>query len=438
MALGGGTWTSQNKVLPGAYINFNSAPLSSDSLSDRGVVTIPLTLKWGASGVLEVDSEEFKKNSLALFGYTYDADEMKPLREVFKHARKGYFYRLNTGGNKATCTYAEAKHPGTRGNDLKIIIAAGEGSTAQNPIYDVSTVLGTAVVDTQTGVTTASGLIDNDFVAFQTTATLEITAGTALTGGTDGTADNSAYQNYLDAMESYSFNMMGCPSTDTTIKALFAAYTRRMRDNRGVKFQTVLHKYETANHEGIISVENGLVSDATSCDLVYWATGAQAGCKINQSLTNAEYDGEYDVKADFTQAQLETAILAGKFVFHRVNREIRILSDINTLTTFTTEKTSDFSKNQVIRVIDQIGNDIAYLFNTKYLGNSKNDKSGQVMLWNDIVKHHQVIQNVGAIESFSGADVTVSAGTSRDSVVIADRIKPIGAMEKLYMQVIVE
>ena len=45
MALGGGTFTAQNKVLPGAYINFVSAASANTNLSDRGVATMPLELE---------------------------------------------------------------------------------------------------------------------------------------------------------------------------------------------------------------------------------------------------------------------------------------------------------------------------------------------------------------------------------------------------------
>lgn len=47
MALGGGTWITQNKVLPGAYINVVSAGIASAALSDRGIATMPLELDWG-------------------------------------------------------------------------------------------------------------------------------------------------------------------------------------------------------------------------------------------------------------------------------------------------------------------------------------------------------------------------------------------------------
>lgn len=36
MALGGGTFLTQNKVLPGAYINFISTAKASATLSERG------------------------------------------------------------------------------------------------------------------------------------------------------------------------------------------------------------------------------------------------------------------------------------------------------------------------------------------------------------------------------------------------------------------
>lgn len=37
MALGGGTFLTQNKTLPGTYINFDSVASASAAISDRGV-----------------------------------------------------------------------------------------------------------------------------------------------------------------------------------------------------------------------------------------------------------------------------------------------------------------------------------------------------------------------------------------------------------------
>lgn len=123
MALGGGTFTSQNKELPGAYINFVSAASASAALSDRGIATMPLELDWGIEGeVFEVTNEDFQKNSLKLFGYAFDSPKMLGLNDLFMGAKTLYAYRLNGGGDKAANTYATAKYCGVRGNDLKIVI----------------------------------------------------------------------------------------------------------------------------------------------------------------------------------------------------------------------------------------------------------------------------------------------------------------------------
>ena len=114
-----------------------------------------------------------------------------------------------------------------------------------------------------------------------------------------------------------------------------------------------------------------------------------------------------------------------------------MLSDVNTLTTFTNERGEDFALNQTVRVLDQIANDVAVLFCTRYLGQIPNDEAGRISLWNDIVKHHQELERQRAIENFSPEDVQVSAGQTKRSVVVSGRVTPVCAMEQLYMTVTV-
>ena len=62
--------------------------------------------------------------------------------------------------------------------------------------------------------------------------------------------------------------------------------------------------------------------------IVYYAAGAIGGCDINASNTNRTYDGELQVITKETQKELEQAIKAGKFMFHNVDDEVRVLTDI--------------------------------------------------------------------------------------------------------------
>jgi len=430
MALGGGTFVTQNKVLPGSYINFVSLARASATLSDRGVVAMPLDLDWGVeNAVFEVTKEDFQKDSLKIFGYAYTDDKLKGLRDLFMNIKTLYAYRLSSGGEKATNDFATAKYCGIRGNDLKIVIQSNVDVPSD---FDVRTVLGTTIVDEQT-VSGADELVANDYVTFKTDATLTVTASTPLTGGTNGTVDGTSHQNFLDKIESYSYNALGVVTTDDVVKGLYANFTERLRDDIGQKFQVVLYN-EPADYEGVINVKNKAVEDEAA--LVYWVTGIIAGCEVNKSNLNKLYDGEYTVEADYTQAELEAAIKSGEFTLHKVGSDIRVLSDINSLVTVSDTKGEIFKDNQTIRVMDQIANDIAVLFNTKYLGNVPNDAAGRISLWSDIVKHHEQLQEIRAIEEFNDSDVVVEQGDTKKSVVVNDVVTVVNAMAQLYMTVI--
>lgn len=434
MALGGGTYTSQNKELPGAYINFVSAASANASLSERGIATMPLKLDWGIDNeVFEVTAEDFMKNSLKIFGYPYTHKKMKGLRDLFLNARTFYTYKLTSSGTKASNVYAQALYSGVRGNDLKIVI---EKNADDESLFDVKTLLDNNIVDVQT-VESASELIANDFVSFAADAEIAVTSGTPLESGTNGAVDGTAYQTYLDKIESFSCNAMGVAVTDETTKAMFAAFARRLRDEMGVKFQLVLYNY-AADYYGVVNVKNKTLDDEQNpADLVYWVTGACAGCEVNKSNQNKIYDGEFNVDTSYTQSELKKAIRAGEFTLHQVGTDIRVLDDVNSMTTVSEMFGEDFKSNQTVRVIDQIANDIAVLFNTKYLGTVPNDEAGRISFWSDIVKHHQQLAEIRAIENFSDSDVVVSQGETKKSVVVSDAVTAVNAMSKLYMTVTV-
>lgn len=433
MALGGGNFTSQNKVLPGAYMNFVSAASADAKLSDRGIATMPLELDWGTdSKIFEVTAEDFQVKSLELFGYESDSEKLKGLRDLFLNIKTLYAYKLTSGGSKAANDYAEALHSGIRGNDLKIVIRR---NVENDTLYDVLTYLGNKKVDMQTAASSGE-LKENRFVKFKA-AELKEEAAAFLTGGTNGTINGAAYADYFSKIEAYSYHAMGIVCREEEIKSLAVHFCKRLRDEAGVKFQTVLYRMP-ADYEGIVNVKNSVEeAGASEADLVYWVTGIIAGCGVNKSNLNKKYNGEFKVNAEYTQTELANAKKAGEFTLHKVGNEVRVLEDINSLVTLTEEKGEVFKENQTIRVIDQIANDIAVLFNTKYLGIMPNDNAGRVSLWSDIVKHHQALQDIRAIENFSDSDLTIQQGENKKSVMITDSITVVNAMSQLYMSVTV-
>lgn len=433
MALGGGTFVTQNKVLPGAYINFVSSVSASATLADRGIATMPLSLDWGEDGtVFKVELSDFLKNSLQIFGYGATDDCLKGIRDIFKTCHTLYAYRLNSGV-KAENDIAVAKYSGIRGNDLSIRVQIDVDDKEK---FEVSTLLGTYVYDTQV-VGSAAELVGNDWVEFKDNDLSELNVAIPLIGGENGEETGEAHQNYLAEIERFSYNVMGVVTEADSIKSLYATFVKRMRDEIGSKFQLVLHNY-SADYEGVVNVKNDTTdTDWSLASLVYWVTGRIGGCAINQSNTNYLYDGEFGVDTIFTQAELATSIGSGEFVLHQVGDDVRVLEDLNSLITLSESKGELFQDNQTIRVIDQIANDIAVLFATKYLGVIQNDNGGRISLWADIVKHHEELERMRAIEDFDEKDVVVELGNTKKEVVVTDAVTVVNAMNKLYMTVTV-
>lgn len=432
MALGGGTFLTQNKKLPGSYINFVSAARASAEISDRGYAAMGLELDWGADGeIFTVEASDLEKESKRIFGYAYTSQKLKALRDLFLNAKVLYAYRLNSGLN-AENDFARAKHSGIRGNDIKIVIRANVDDSGK---FDVTTLLDDISMDVQT-VSAAEELMENDYVTFKDMELAE-TAGAPLVGGTNGEVTGEAHQTFLDRLESFSFNTLGCASSEEAVKSLYTAYTKRMRDETGVKFQTVIYR-KAADYEGVINLKNAAIgSGEEEASLVYWLTGAAAGCAVNKSNTNKKYEGEFTPDTGYKQSELEKCIENGEFVLHKVGDEVRALEDINSFVSSAADKSGDFSLNQVVRTLDQIGNDIAALFNTKYLGKVQNNEAGRVALWNDIVTYNREMELLQAIEGYVADETRVEAGADKKSVVVTNPVTPVAAMSKLYMTVIV-
>lgn len=196
MALGGGTFKTMNKPLPGIYHNFISAAKVSSTLSERGIAAVPFIGDWGAEEtVIKLTSEDFLKKSLVLLGYPAEHDKMVMWRELFANANTVYAYRLNTG-TKAENKFCVAKYSGIRGNSLKTVVYTDADNPSQ---FDVLTYLENTLMDIQT-VNDISELQSNEYVTWKKEVELQAEAGVPLIGGTNEMALAAGYQNFLNVI----------------------------------------------------------------------------------------------------------------------------------------------------------------------------------------------------------------------------------------------
>ncbi|WP_124065728.1 phage tail sheath family protein [Clostridium sp. E02] len=439
--MAGETWTSQNKKQPGVYINVKSSMTQAVSVGDRGIVAICEPLSWGPEG--EIMTIHVGNDFTPYIGYDSTNNKALFLREIFKGSDrttgpvKVLLYRPSaTDAVKATATIepltVTAKYNGVRGNDISISIITDPDNAGN---FIVQTVVDGTVKHSQYGKK-VTDLKSNDWVIFSGTGDLVDSAGAPLTGGSDGTVSSAAYSAFLTVLESFSFNVLIYDGADSAVQSAYVAFVNRMRDNLGKKCQAVMAGIES-NSEAIICVKNGVIlSDGTILtpqQTSWWVGGAEAGANYNESLVYGQYPDAENVSPRLTSSEIDEALDKGQIVFFEEFGSVKIMSDINTLTTYTSDRGEAFRLNQVIRIVDTVVNDIYKNFSKNFIGKTQNNATGRDLLKVWIVGHLNEIQANGGIQNFIADDVVVGAGEEINSVVITLAIQPVAAVEKIYI-----
>ena len=436
--MAGGTFVTRNKVRAGAYINFVSEFSPLGTVSDRGVVLLPMKLPFGkvhTAVAVEGDTDVRK-----LFGLSALSDELLLLREAAKRASRVLVWRLN-GGETASKTDSGltvvARYPGSIGNTLAVKIIDPEDDSG---VYYVQTFLGEKMVDEQEAVQ-IEDLVGNDWVLFSGTGELTPHAGIVLEGGSDADPDEYDWEDFFYAAERLTFNTMAVPTADKAVKQMAFSFVKRMREDEGVKIQAVVANME-ADYEGIISVYSGVhLEDGThisAAQATAYVAGMTAGAAVNKSCTYDRYDGAVSVDRQLTASEIVALLKAGHFLFIQRGSKVVVEQDINTFTSFTTEKGNAFRKNRTLRVMDAIGTDVRTIFEDYYLGKCANDTDGRALFREELFSYLSQLYEVRAIEKPALEDITVTRGETADSVIVEMAVQPVDAMEKLYMTVTIE
>nr|DAZ18270.1 MAG TPA: tail sheath protein [Caudoviricetes sp.] len=431
--MAGGTWTTQNKVRPGAYINVRSSGGLGPADSVSGVTALPIALDFGPEGeVVTVTSS----SDLTAFGYDLTDPQLLLLREALKQAATVLVYRVGSGG-RAAATEGDlsitALYGGTRGNAISVVSKENVNVT---DAYDVETYLAGRLVDRQTAKTIEE-LSANRVVNFVGSG--ELTAfSVVLENGSNTPATANDYMTFFSKIQVFEFNTLALPVQDDVIKTAGVSFINRMRNEEGKKCQLVVAGH-AANNEAVTNVKNGVIlldgTRITAEQATAWVAGASASAGVATSLTYTKYDGAVDVTQRFLNTEIIEALQNGEFVFTEQRGEVVIEQDINSLTSFTADKSKDFSKNRVLRCLDDIANNSKKAFQENFIGQINNDQDGRELFKADRINYFNGLQGAGAITHFSADDISIGIGNDKDSIVLNVQVQPVDAMEKLYMTV---
>lgn len=444
--MAGGIFKTENeKLLPGAYVNVVSSKqqLIGSSDTDNGIVFMNLQgLDWGPRGVVIVDG---KTNFLAVFGAEITSQALKPVFYALQKAAKLKVFNVNSdikaAGTSAVLPWDfKAVYGGTKGNSITVTV---EPDFNQVGKFVVATIFQNIVVDTQSVVTASdfkgnlyvTGTDNSDDNGVAKLAVLETAVSVKLQGGVSASSIE-VIDEFVEAALAEEFDVIY--SSNAIVAAEIA---QELRDKEGRKVQAVVPTLAnfSPDTEAVVAIRNGVIlKDGTvlSNDIAAaYVAGLIASAEVNTSLTYSEFPNAVDVKPRLTRSEQEAAYRSGEMIFISSRGTVKIMSDINTLTTFTEKKSVDFSKNRILRVLDEIADNTRVTWEDNFIGKVTNNAEGRDLFKANRVEHLTDLQASGAIAEFTPDDITIKEGDNKDTIVVEVAIKPTDAMEKLYMTV---
>lgn len=417
------------KVRPGAYISFKSERIGGFSIGERGTMIMPLIADWGKDGeIVELTFEDYLSGE-----YKNKIGDVDPLfiELAFKGCRKLLIYTINKG-NKATATIGNnltvtAKYGGVYGNNIMVGIKDNK----------VITEIDGVTVDEQ-NAEEIDDLINNDWVEFSGDGALSESAFTFLTGGSNSNT-NADYDDFFLKSLDYTWQVMAI--TDKKMNDKAKLFIQNVRDKEGIKVQAVMVD-DTADYEGIIKLKDQTLyikeTEVPAEMLTVYVSAITAGANINQSNTGKVTEFTR-IKTNLLNSEIEKYLLKGYFLFtYNAKKQVQCEQDINSFTTTTDEKNKDFSKNRIIRAIDEINNTIKTRFDESYKGKVSNNDQGLTNLKADLVGYFNTLQAQSVIENFTPNDLDIRKGEAKDQVIARIAIMTVDSIEKLFLEVILK
>lgn len=473
-----GSFLFENKLRPGCYIQIKGVPKASANMSERGTVVILMNADSG--GLLtEISANDILTGGSSAKGFPLSmfTDTKNILNYVYPYVNKLIIGRLNYGGTAASARIlgtsespqltATANYSGTFGNGLSVIIvaeAAGEGKYKGQGFF-VRTSLNGEVVDEQ-NIKLPNELRDNDYLSFtkaDSLTALSAVAAVDLAGGTNGTESDGNLTKILGKLTGMSWNTLGFCGKDTN-RAVIDTYIKNIRENKGKYRQGVLFNNGSSDYEGIISPFQAFAVDDDDVDwldtestdpteeaerlaalrlrqmfAVGFVAAITAGSDVNISNTYAPVPANVIevIPAPDEDEDVEADLRLGLLTFtHNSKNRIVIEKDINTLHTYTQTRTVPFSKNRVIRCLDELSNTKVMVWEEMFIGKIDNNATGRNLLKSQIMTIIQNLVKVGALNE-SDTVIIVEQGDDPDKVRSYETVRPIDAMEQIYSYVTV-
>lgn len=233
---------------------------------------------------------------------------------------------------------------------------------------------------------------------------------TVIPSGETDPVSNTDYTDALNYFKTVKWHWLVVPTVSTdsqtnTIKTFIAGE----RTNKNL-VKAVLPN-TAADSEGIVNyTATGAIIDSTTYTAEQFCSriaGILAGTPLNMSATYATIPELTDCSR-MTKSEMDTAVAAGKFFVWWDGEKVKTARAVNSLTTLTSEKNSQFQKIKVVEAMDMITDDIRKTCEDGYIGKYPNTYDNKQLLISAITAYFDGLVTDGVIDRYS-IDIDVDA-----------------------------
>lgn len=269
-------------------------------------------------------------------------------------------------------------------------------------------------------------------------------------------SDYSEAETYL---ETIAFNVLAIPGiADVDVDGV-VTWAKSCRDTKDKKFLFVAPN-NAADHESIINFTTDNITVDGSTFTANRYCGRIAGMIAGLPLTIAptfQVLPDIDDVPHITKGQADTAIDAGELVLYHDGEKVKIARGVTSLTTLT-NKSSDWQKIKIVRILDKIYSDLKSTIEDNYIGRVSNSYQNKLLLMAAVRNYFEILERQGILEpGFNKCDIDMEAQkiyllgigidisalndqqvkeyNTRDKVFLTSTVRPIDAIEDVQMKI---
>ena len=226
----------------------------------------------------------------------------------------------------------------------------------------------------------------------------------------DEPVDNTDYTDALNYFRTIQWDYLVIPTVATDLQtATVANYIKTERGNN--KLVKAVLPNTLADNEGIVNYTTADVEiDGTTYTAEQFCSriaGIIAGTPLKMSATYAPVPEASDCTR-LTKAEMDAAVAAGKFFVWWDGEKVKTARAVNSLTTLTSEKNSQFQKIKIVEAMDMITDDIRKTCEDDYIGKFANTYDNKQLLIGAITGYFDALIIDGAITRYT-IDIDVDA-----------------------------